>query len=405
MKIVYVSPRIPFPLDKGDRIRAHHHLRHLSRNHEVHLVSLVESSDLGEATEPWLESCASKTLLPLGRVGSAARAAGAFASEMPLVTAMFAAPQLERTVRERCGSDTDVLWICNSALFPILAEVPARHLIVDMVDVDSEKWRQWASHYTGPRASIYQREARLTRANEAAAARAADRCLVVSDAEAAQLGALDPSMPPACVVSNGVDLDAYPLTPPGDEPVIVFTGALDYAPNVDAVLYFASAVLPAVRAAVPRARFLAVGRRPTRRVLAGARRHGFEVAADVPEIQPYFAIARVAVAPMRIGRGLQNKVLEAMASGVAVVATPLALLGLAAWPEQTAVPSESAAGLASACIELLSEPCRADPLVTAARRFVRERHSWDAVFERIDDILAGLDARPKPSAASRPAVE
>jgi len=400
MKIVYVTPRLPYPSTRGDRIRAHHHLRHLCRHHEVHLVSLVgpsptlRSSDTPseKPSKAWIESFASISLASTGSLATTARLASAFATATPLVTAGFSAPQLRHAVERRCASDTDILWICNGALLPTLADIPARHRVVDLVDADSDKWRQMAEHHGGPRALLYRREARLTRDQEAAAAHLADARLVVSAAEADYLRTLDPDAPPPHVVSNGVDLDSFPLSDIGETPVILFTGALDYEPNIDAILFFAREVLPGIRRQIPSTQFLAVGSRPSRRLHRAARRCQFDIVGNVADVRPYFARARAVVAPIRLGRGLQNKVLEAMASGLPVVATPLALAGLKSWHEETTLCAETPAALVGGCVELLTDRDLAGRLAASGRRFVAERHRWRTVFGEIDTFLAELRA-------------
>jgi polysaccharide biosynthesis protein PslH len=400
MKIVFASPRVPYPPNRGDRIRSYGQIHHLSRHHELHAVCFAERGEDWEGAAALRQSCASVSLLRLDRVAAAARCAKALATGGPLVAAYFGDPRLREAARAVAGADTDALWVCNGALFRGLADVTARHRVVDLVDVDSDKWRQLAATSRRPLAALYRREARLTREQEDDARRRADRCLVVSAAEAALLRSLQPALAPPAVIAAAVDLDYWPRTGIVAAPRLLFTGTLDYAPNEDAVRFFAAEVLPLLRRRLPAARLTVVGARPQARLRRCADRFGFELAGDVADVRPYFAAARVCVAPMRLGRGTQNKVLEAMASGVPVVATPLALAGLATSDEEIALRAESPYDLARACSDLLTDDDLAGRLAAAAHRFVASHHSRAVAAAALDRLLAELDTTSRAAAGA-----
>jgi len=405
MKIVYVTPRVPYPPNRGDKIRSYHILRHLCRDHEVHVVSLVDRAQDLRWSETLEEMCASVSLRRIDRIAGAGRALRSLSRGDPMVAALFAAPRLRRTVREVCANDTDVLWIYNGALYPNLTGIPALRTVVDLVDVDSDKWLQMAAAADPLRAALYHREARATRAQEDFALGAADACIVVSAEESRVLNQGRACADSLHVVGNGVDLASFPANPLTREPTILFTGVLDYAPNIDAVLHFAADILPLVRSRVTGARFVAAGGRPPRRLLRAARDYRFEVVADVDDIRPHFAAARVFVAPMRLSRGVLNKILEAMASGVPVVATPRALVGHAPWHEEIASCAGTPGEFADACVALLTDDARAERMAAAALRFVSRRHRWDDTYASIDAILSSLcgsaPARAVAGSASR----
>lgn len=392
MKIVYATPRIPYPPNRGDRIRSYAHLRHLARRHELHLVCLGERREDWDGVAEMRRLCASVSILPLSRLAGAMRVTLSIVSGGPLVAAYLAAPRLRRAVLAAAGDDTDVLWICNGALAPVLSGVRARHRVVDFVDVDSDKWRQMALASHQLLAAIHRREARLTRALEELNLRQADRCLVISETEAALLRSLQPGVPGPTVVPAAIDLDEWPAVPLTSEPRVLFTGTLDYAPNEDAVRFFASEVLPRLRRLVPHCRMTAVGARPTRRLRRDATRLDFELASDVDDVRPYLAGARVAIAPLRFARGTQNKVIEAMASGVPVVATPAALAGLAAGGEEVALRAESPDALALACFELISDDRLARQIAERGHHFVAAHHSFACVASALDRLLDDLAA-------------
>ncbi len=399
MRIVFAAPRLPYPPNRGDKIRTFYHLSHLARRHEIHLVCLA-GSDEDRHAEALRELCASQSIVTFDPFSAAARCAAAIANGSSLATAYMSPPALTRAARDIATAvDADVLWIANGALWPSLVGVPARRRVVDLVDVDSDKWRQMAESARGPLAAIYRREARLTSLQEEIARRDADLCLVISDEEARLLRGQAPGLPSPAVVPAAIDLDAWPRRPSVAAPSLIFTGRLDYRPNADAVSFFAAEVLPVIRRHLPAARFTAVGARPPRRLRRTAARFNFEIAADVADVRPYFAAARVCVAPMRLGRGVQNKVLEAMASGVPVVASPLALAGLAEWDERIALCGRSPDELARACRDLLTDDALAAELAAAASRFVAVRHARDVALTALDDLLDGWDGAGRPAAA------
>src|SRR6185436_3795466 len=233
---------------------------------------------------------------------------------------------LVRLVRRTLHAEpVDAILVSSVTVARCVQGVNGVPKVLDFVDVDSALWRASAARRMPPLSWLQRLEARRLARFEIETVRRFDHALFVSAAEARDFGRRAGD-PPVAVVGNGVDLDAFALrngTPVAPE--IVFTGTMDYFPNVDAVQYLSASILPRVRDAVPAARFTIVGRNPTRAVRRLAREPEVTVTGAVPDVRPYLARAAVAVAPMRIARGVQNKVLEAMAAGVPVVATSVAL--------------------------------------------------------------------------------
>jgi glycosyltransferase involved in cell wall biosynthesis len=190
------------------------------------------------------------------------------------------------------------------------------------------------------------------------------------------------------VVGNGVVLPGEPAVyPTGGPPTIGFVGQMDYEPNVDAVCWFADEVLPRIRACVSEATFEIVGRAPTRRVLALARQPGIRVVGAVDDVRPHLNGFAVSVAPLRLGQGIQNKVLEAMASARPVVLTSVAAEGIDAVNRQHFVVADGGAGMADAVVQILREPGRAAAMGAAARSFVADQFSWDRQMAKMEAIL------------------
>jgi sugar transferase (PEP-CTERM/EpsH1 system associated) len=273
-------------------------------------------------------------------------------------------------------------------------------VIMDFVDVDSDKWRQYGAHFRGPRAWVYRREAERLGAEEVAAARVAARCVVATEREAALLRGLAP-WAPISVVPNGVDLEYFaPPAAPGGDPTIVFTGAMDYFPNVDGAGFFAERILPRVRGAAPEARFVVVGKNPAPAVRRLSARAGVTVTGAVPDVRPYLGQAAVAVAPLRVARGIQNKLLEAMAMGRPTVATGRAHEGLEARPGEDLLVEDRPEAFADAVVGLLRSAELRERIGRSGRRFVERRHAWSASMAELDRVVDAVRRGPLLAAAA-----
>jgi len=261
---------------------------------------------------------------------------------------------------------------------------------LDFVDVDSELWRVSAEYRATPLSWLNRLEARRLARYEVDVARSFDHAIFVSEAEARVFRHRAADLPSA-VVGNGVDLDAFAPTaapvPPEGAPEVVFTGTMDYLPNVDAMRYFCRSILPRVREAAPQVRLTIVGRNPTRAVRRLARKGHVTVTGWVPDVRPHLARATVAVAPFRIARGIQNKILEAMASGVPVVATSVALEGLDTTDGDGARRADDPASFAREVVALLRDPEWRASCSRQARRFVQRCHRWDVQGAQLSRLL------------------
>jgi sugar transferase (PEP-CTERM/EpsH1 system associated) len=269
---------------------------------------------------------------------------------------------------------------------------------MDFVDVDSEKWQEYGRTMAPPLSWVYRAEARQLQTHERKAAARASRSLVVTDEERAVLERTT-GWTTTTVVPNGVDLDYFaPPASPSDRPVIVVTGAMDYPPNVEGACWFAQRVLPLVRAVVPAASFVIAGKNPVRRVRRLAALPGVVVTGTVPDIRPHLHEAAVAVSPLRIARGVQNKILEAMATALPVVATTAAHRGLLARPSTDLLVAETPDQFATAVTTLLQSPAERRAIGDAGRRFVETHHAWPTSLAMIDAVLAeALPAAIAPS--------
>jgi sugar transferase (PEP-CTERM/EpsH1 system associated) len=312
----------------------------------------------------------------------------------------FDAPELRTKVAERCRAEPyDLVYVSSSSMAQYARVGRGTPVVMDFVDVDSDKWRQYGARLRGPRAWVYRLEAARLRAAEIEAARLAARCLVATEQEEVLVHQLAP-WAPTTVVPNGVDLEYFTPAPGANgSRAIVFTGAMDYFPNVDAARFFAECVFPTVRRAVPDARFLIVGKKPAAAIRRLVGLAGVEVTGTVPDVRPYVREAAVAVAPLRVARGVQNKVLEAMAMGRSVVATPKAHEGLRARPGIDLLVEEEPALFADAVVQLLRSAELRESVGKAGRQFVEREHSWRRSMERLDGVIQAVQRRTPGSTA------
>jgi len=399
-EILFLAHRIPFPPDRGDKIRSHHLLKALAALAPVHVGCLAETAE-DRALEGELAAVAASYRLPTRAKPLALAGVQAMLAGRPISLAAFDSAELrawvERTLRER---PIAAIYVFSGQMGQF---VPARwrgKLVADLVDVDSAKFEAFAQAGSGPMAWINAREARLLRAVEADLAARADATLLVSEEEAALLRSRG-ARGNIRALRNGVDsagFDPAAAVPyaeiaaqPG--PHFVFSGQMDYAPNEAAVARFAQHILPLIRRHHAAVQFHIVGRAPTAQVLKLGELPGTRVWGAVPDMRPFLAAADFVVAPLTIARGVQNKVLEAMAMARPVLLSPEAATGIdAADGLQFAVCADDPA-FADRALALLATPAEARTMGQAAREFVVQRMSWPAMLADLPGILGLGDQR------------
>jgi sugar transferase (PEP-CTERM/EpsH1 system associated) len=397
--LLYLVHRLPYPPNKGDKVRSYHLLKHLARRHRVCLGTFVDDPDDERHLPAVRELCADVCAVPLtprlARLRSLAGLAHGEALTLPYYRDAALAAWVARTVRER-GIDTAVVF--SSAMAQYVDATAQLRVLVDFVDVDSAKWTQYAASRPWPLSWLYRREGNLLLAFERATAARAGRSFFVTANEVELFRGLAPECSGRIdAVSNGVDADffspehdlASPF-PEGELPV-VFTGAMDYWPNVDAVTWFAAELLAPLRARWPRLRFYVVGMRPAPAVQALAG-EAVVVTGTVADVRPYLRHAAVVVAPLRVARGIQNKVLEAMAMARPVVTTEACAAAIEATPGRELEAASGGERLVALVDALLRDPARAVAMGRAARECVLARYSWEAHLSQIDGYLDAPEA-------------
>ena len=370
--ILYLTHRIPYPPNKGDKIRSFHWLKHLAERRPLYLGTFVDDPDDWRHETAVRNHCADACLRPRHPFRTPLAAVGGLVGGRPLTLACYRDRVLQRWVAGLVAAGRiDTVLVFSSAMAQFVDPAWPVRKVIDFVDVDSDKWRQYAERKPFWSAWIYRREAEADLFHRLAP-EAADR---------------------VDWIENGVDTDyfrggrefANPYHP--GEVALVFTGAMDYWANVDAVRWFADQVFPRILRRHVEARFYIVGARPTESVRLLGRREGIVVTGAVPDVRPYLAHARLAVAPLRIARGIQNKVLEALAMAKPVLATTMALDGLALEAELAVARADDAEAMADIAVRALDDRDFLPRHAPQNRRFVEVRYSWRERFARLDRVL------------------
>jgi sugar transferase (PEP-CTERM/EpsH1 system associated) len=401
--ILYLVHRLPYPPNKGDKVRSYHLLKHLLKEHKVFLGSFIDDPE---------DEAHVETVRGLSTELHVARLEPRFAKIRSLNGLLAGEPLTLRYYRDASMQEwveniwkrhkIDAVVIFSSAMAQYIEDKRRVPVLIDFVDVDSAKWTQYADKHRWPMSWIYRREGELLLAYERLMATLATRSFFVTDAEVD----LFKRLAPECGVRinamcNGVDADFFSADPERINPYraneipVVFTGAMDYWPNIDAATWFVSEILPNLRLQRPEICFYIVGRSPTPEVLALANEH-VVVTGTVPDVRPYLQYASVVVAPLRVARGIQNKILEAMAMGRPVIATTECAAAVDAKIGAELLAASTASEFIAEIDKQLTNPETANAIGQAARARVVARYSWDAHLSGIDPYLH-FPEQPEPT--------
>ena len=407
-EVLFLAHRIPFPPDRGDKIRSCHILRHIAGLAPVHVACFADDEgDMGH--EPDLAAVATSHCLV--RRARSLKLAGveALASGKPVSLTAFADKTLrEYVARVLAERPIGAIYVFSSQMAQYVPASFSGRVVMDFVDVDSAKFEAYAADARFPASLLYAREARLLSRFESETARRASASLLVTPEEADLLRQrLTPGDAPLILpLCNGIDTDFFdpadmPAAPEmaGQGPQVTFTGQMDYPPNVAAVEMFTHAVMPQIHAVFPTARFNIVGRAPSSAVRALDGLNGARVTGAVLDVRPWISGADLIVAPLTIARGVQNKVLEAMAMARPVLATPQAATGIPARDGYEIVVADGGEALARQALALLHDTVRAATIGQSARAFVLEKCGWAGVLAPLAALL-GLDGPEAPRVAA-----
>jgi len=434
MKILYLAHRIPYPPNKGDKIRSFHEIKFLSKSHRIHLCCLADNPRDLQYAGDLNAYCQTVTIVPINPRIARLKSMPYLFSRRPLSIPYFYSRKLQKAIDRLLSAIAfDCILCFSSPMAEYIFRSPAcdthndmyngKHndkcndthnfpspfaprLIMDFCDVDSHKWIQYAQSSSFPLSLLYRLEGRRLAAYERRIAESFDHSVVISQKEAEIFRNQNPHIPLITVVANGVDYsyfnpdEVYPLLPlspqsllaPASEkqspsPLLVFTGAMDYHANVDAVVWFCKEIFPALKARIPHIQFYIVGSNPCQKVKLLENGDSIKVTGFVEDIRPYYQGAHVCVIPLRLGRGVQNKVLEAMSMGKAIVTTPKALEGISAVAGEHLLVGNDQESISRAILMLLNDQDLRIKLGAKARHYVKTHYNWSSNTKKLESLL------------------
>ena len=398
MKILYLCHRIPYPPNKGDKIRSFNEVRYLAARHELDLLCLADDpGDLKYRAE--LEKiCRRVEVFPLDPLRAKARGLLSLARGGSLSAGYFHQRDMQRCCDRWLREEAYDAVLCFSStmaeyLFRASPQVNRPRRVMDFCDVDSDKWLQYAAESRVPLAWLYRLENRRLAAYERRIFREFDHAALISEAEAELFRSVCPEAREIAVIPNGVDYDYFspdhelPRVLPAEGPQLVFTGAMDYHANVDGVCWFSREIFPTLKKEFPQLQFTIVGSKPAAAVRELAAIEGIAVTGFVDDVRPYYRDADVCVIPLRLARGVQNKVLEALAMGKAVVTTSKANAGIQATDGEHLRVADTAEAFIKAVTSLLHKPQQRESLGNKARDFVVRHYDWATNMEQLEQLL------------------
>lgn len=389
MRILFLSQRVPYPPNRGDKITTWRLLERMRKTHEVRVIAFAHDEEDREAAKH-LTSIG----LPTVAVDHDARRARLRSlpflfTSRPLTLGVFGSRILQDAVDSEAAW-ADLAYAYSSSMGAFLEPHGKLKRVMHFAELDSDKWRQYAERSTIPMSWIYAREQRTLLTFETRVARSFSESVFCTPLEQEIFQSQIPGAS-SIVLRNGVDLAFYQPRPQQAQPRhIVFTGVMDYLPNIDGCEFFAGEVLPLLRARFSDVRFTIVGSKPTAAVRALAELPGVRVTGFVEDTREWLATAAISVAPLRIARGIQNKVLEALAMGLPVVGTTSATQGIEGVDGRDFLVADSAQEQAAAIARLFDAPDEARALGRRGREFVERNYDWEQVLEPLDRLLERL---------------
>jgi len=388
MNVLFICHRIPYPPNKGEKIRAFHIIEYLSKKHKIYLYSLCDSrADLAHAKK-LKRYCSLVRLYPISRFLSPPRAAAFLFTGYPLSLAYFFSFRMKRDIKKILANESiDIIFASCSSSAQYALDIKTKMKVIDFIDADSDKWRNFAKFSKFPLSLIYRLESNRIREWEKRISEIYDVSMVTTEKEREKLEIINPNRKEKIhIINNGIDFDYFmPQGKQSSGRALIFTGQMDYLPNVDAVLYFYKKILPLIRKEIPDVVFHIVGRNPSiaiKRLCRDAIITGY-----VKDIRDYLGKASVYVAPLRVCHGVQNKILEAMASGLPVVATSEVLQGIDAVPGKELMTGDTPDEFAEGVVELLKNKNKRNFISANARAFVEKNHDWRKNLSQLDKII------------------
>jgi sugar transferase (PEP-CTERM/EpsH1 system associated) len=402
MKILFISHRVPFPPNKGEKIRTFHQLKHLRElGHHIHLFSpygdKTELAHFNELRETWCTSVEASPLKP-----KAMRLLMGLVKGQPMSVANF----YDKTLQQKfdqflfgnsvdaiiCSASSVAEYIFKSTDLPTLDKKPL--LIMDFMDVDSDKWGQYQQSSSFPMSMVYAREQRLLAKYEKKIVKKFDASYLIAQAEVTLFNQNVMQSDKVHVMGNGLDTSTfYPpkVKPPNAAPVFLFTGVMDYKPNEDAVIWFVNTCWSSIITQHPSARFVIAGMNPSADITQLANDKSIEVTGFVDDILPYYHQADIFVAPFRLARGVQNKVLQAFACALPVISTPMGAEGILCQADQDILIASTPVEFITQANQLIAQPKLAESIGQSALQIIKQHYSWQGQLQPLVNLLGSED--------------
>lgn len=388
--ILYLAHRTPFPPNRGDRIRSYHTLRFLAERSNVYLAALSDEPVTEKQRTALSEVSVRYKVIRPHKLVRWTNGCLSFGFGKTATEGLFHSTELARLIRNWSAEvqfDAVMAFCSSMAQYFLRPDFKSLPCVVDLVDVDSKKWLEYSAAKSGMKSMLYKREAYRLQSFERRLTDHARAVLLVSEAEA-EIHRTNYKNDKTIGVPNGVDIDYFrpdEIKTPSTE--LVFVGVLNYFPNVSGLQWFCTNVWPRVTSLISSAKLTIVGRNPNAEVLRLADHTNVQVVGEVPDVRPYISRSQVVVVPLKIARGIQNKVLEAMAMGKPVVASPEALYGLELNRHQDVICAHTVDEWTQALEQLFRNQQRCIELGQHARNYVEQKHSWSACLQPLEELL------------------
>jgi polysaccharide biosynthesis protein PslH len=392
MKILFLSHHYPYPPDHGARIRALHFIRHLAQNNTVTVATLAHTEQelsQGSGLKEFCHEVIAEILPARIRWLQALKALG---SSLPSSVAYFRSAPLQRRIHQKLRDEEfDIIIVFCAFMAQYVLEWKGGYRILDYGDIDSAKWRDYARYKPVPFSWGYAWESAKLRNYERRIAQHFQQCTVISQGELEEFQQFEVGIP-CTVVPNGVDTEyfSYNRESQNGTSTIVFVGRMDYFPNVDGVKYFVREVFPLIRQKLPEVELRIIGSNPAKSVRNLARIPNLSITGYVPDVRSYLKDAVAAIAPLRIARGTQNKILEALAMGIPTVATQEAAKGVQCVPGKHFLVAGCPKDFANEIIKVIENATLRKNIAEAGRLQIEQAHTWDRSVDILDTILNGM---------------
>ena len=425
MRILYLAHRIPFPPNKGDKIRSFNEIKYLSENNEIHLACLADDPNDVNHEEELRKYCKSVSIVLINPFLAKLKSLLFLFTRQPLSVPYFYSAKMQRAIDATIASiDIDVILCFSSQTAEYvfkskemnhqLAKASALangknkkqiKLVMDFVDVDSDKWEQYSKYSRFPLSLIYSLESKRLAKYERKIAKIFDMVSFISEHEAKLFKDKNPHINNIVIIPNGVDTDYFNSATVKESAIfpenkssqnrineaqqmsLVFLGMMDYFANIDGVLWFANEIFPLIQKEVKNIRFYIVGGNPSQKIKNLEEKNKIIVTGYVKDVRDYLNESTVFIVPLRIARGIQNKILEAMAAGVPIVSTPQAFQGIQGEPGQDLIVTECPQEFANQVVNLIKDEKKREFLRKNAMKLISEKYSWKTNLQTLDQTI------------------